>query len=94
MSKQGIFRSNRINYLVAFIMLSNRKEGLNVIVEITMEKVQRVAKEYDVTEDQMQELIMGINPFREDMEQKMESGVCEYDYTVNDDSGQILVDWS
>lgn len=62
-------------------------------VEITMEKTQRISKEFEVTIDQLEELKIGINPFEEEMEQEIESGDCSYDYTVNDEDGNTIVDW-
>lgn len=63
-------------------------------IEITMEKTQRISKEFEVTKDQLKELKIGINPFEEEMEQEIESGDCSYDYTVNDEDGNTIVDWS
>lgn len=63
-------------------------------VEITMEKTQRISKEFEVTKDQLEELKIGINPFEEEMEQEIESGDCSYDYTVNDEDGNTIVDWA
>lgn len=63
-------------------------------VEITMEKTQRISKEFEVTIDQLEELKIGINPFEEEMEQEIESGDCSYDYTVNDEDGNTIVDWA
>lgn len=63
-------------------------------IEITMEKTQRIAKEFDVTEEQLDDLKNGINPFKEEMEREMKSGDCEYDYAVNDADGNSIVDWN
>lgn len=63
-------------------------------IEITMEKTQRISKEFEVTKDQLEELKIGINPFEEEMEQEIESGDCSYDYTVNDEDGNTIVDWA
>lgn len=63
-------------------------------VEITMEKTIRMAKVFEVTEEQINELINGENPFYDEMEKELEQdGWVEYDYTVNDEEGNTLVDW-
>lgn len=62
-------------------------------IKITMKKIQRISKEFEVTKDQLEELKIGINPFEEEMEQEIESGECGYDYAVNDEDGNIIVDW-
>lgn len=62
-------------------------------VELTMEKTQRVSKVYDVTEEQLDFLKAGINPFKERMEQELEAGVCEYDFAACDVYGNTVVDW-
>ena len=63
-------------------------------IEITMEKTQRAAKEFNVTQKQLKSLKSGIDLFREEMEAEIESGDCEYDYAVNDADGRTIVDWS
>lgn len=63
-------------------------------IEITMEKTQRISKEFEVTKVQLEELKIGINPFEEEMEQEIESGDCSYDYAVNDEDGNTIVDWA
>lgn len=62
-------------------------------VEITMEKTQRINKVFEVTKDQFEELKIGINPFEEEMEKEIESGDCGYDYVVNDEDGNTIIDW-
>lgn len=61
-----------------------------------MEKTVRVAMEFDVTEEQFKLLENGENPFFDKMKKEIESGAgdIEYDYTVNDEYGNTLVDWS
>lgn len=70
----------------------NRRRKIKV--EITMEKTQRVAQEYDVTDEQLDDLKNGINPFKEEMEDEIESGDCDYDFAVADEDGNTIVDWS
>lgn len=62
-------------------------------VEITMEKTRRIAKEVDVTEEQLDQLRNGFNPFKKEMEKEIDLGDCEYDYAVNDENGNTVVDW-
>lgn len=63
-------------------------------IEITMEKRIRVSKEFEVTEDQLEELKMGENPFYDDLENELSSGSEEWDYSVCDEDGNTIVDWS
>ena len=65
-------------------------------VEITMEKTIRVAMEFDVTEEQLEDLKCGENPFYEQMEKEIESeaGNIEDDYAVNDIDGNEIVPWN
>lgn len=65
-----------------------------MIIEITMERTQRIAKVIDVKKEQLEELKRGVNPFHEDMEAELEFGNCEYDYAVQDEYGRTIVDWS
>ena len=62
-------------------------------VEITMEKIQRVSMEFEITENQLEQLRYGENPFYEQMEKEIESGFVEYDYAVCDDDGNEIVPW-
>ena len=65
-------------------------------VAITVEKTQRVAMEVEVTEEQLEQLKLGENPFYEDFEKELsnETGDIEYDYSVNDLDGNEIVSWS
>lgn len=65
-----------------------------MIIEITMEKTQRVAKEFEVTDEQLKQLKDGVNPFLNQLELELESGDCKYDYAVNDEEGRTLVNWN
>lgn len=64
-----------------------------MLVEITLEKTQRIAEVFDVTEEQVTQLENGINPFQDVMEEKLDSGNCEYDFAVADENGRTIVDW-
>lgn len=63
-------------------------------IEITMEKTMRIAMEFDATEEQIEDLKRGENPFYEQMEREVENGEVEYDYAVNDLEGNEIVPWS
>lgn len=63
-------------------------------VEITVEQTRRTSKVVEVTEDQLQELKGGINPFYMDMEKEIDNGNVEWDYTVNDLDGKEIVPWN
>ena len=63
-------------------------------VEITMEKTMRVAMEFDATEEQIEMLERGENPFAEEMEKELKNGDIEYDYaTVNQETGLDIKTW-
>ena len=66
-------------------------------VEITMEKILRVAMEFDATEEQIEMLECGENPFLDEMEKELEQehGYVEYDYAVVDvDTDKEIVPWN
>jgi len=63
-------------------------------VSITLEKTLRVCMDYDVTEEQLEQLKNGDNPFEEEMEKELETGCKSYDYTVCDEEGKTIIDWS
>ena len=63
-------------------------------VEITMEKTMRVAMEFDSTEEQIEMLERGENPFAEEMEKELKNGDIEYDYAaVNQETGLDIKTW-
>ena len=63
-------------------------------VEITMEKTMRVAMEFDATEEQIEMLERGENPFEEEMEKELKNGDIEYDYAaVNQETGLDIKTW-
>lgn len=63
-------------------------------IEITMEKTMRITMEFDATEEQIEDLKHGENPFYEQMKKEVENGEVEYDYAVNDLEGNEIVPWS
>ena len=63
-------------------------------VEITMEKTMRVAMEFDATEEQIEMLERGENPFAEEMEKELKNGDIEYDYAaINQETGLDIKTW-
>ena len=65
-----------------------------VKVEITMEKTIRVAMEFEATEEQIERLTRGENPFAEEMEKELKNGAIEYDYAaVNLDTNEDIMTW-
>lgn len=61
------------------------------IVEITLERTQRISNQVEVTKEQLQMLESGENPFQDELEKVLDE--FEYDYTVCDLEGNTLVDW-
>ena len=54
----------------------------------------RVAMEFDATEEQIEMLERGENPFWDEMEKELEHGNVEYDYAVVDvDTDEEIVPW-
>lgn len=62
-------------------------------IEITMEKSYRISKEFEATEEQIEMLSCGINPFQAELEAEIEDGTEEIDYAVCDENGETIVDW-
>lgn len=63
-------------------------------VEVTMEKTMRVAMEFDATDEQIEMLERGENPFVDEMEKELENGDIEYDYAaVNQETGLDIKTW-
>lgn len=63
-------------------------------VEVTMEKTMRVAMEFDATDEQVEMLERGENPFIDEMEKELENGDIEYDYAaVNQETGLDIKTW-
>lgn len=66
-------------------------------IKITFEKTTRISKEYDVPEEVLEEIKNGEMPFWDELTNTVdenESGCdLEYDYVVNDENGNTIVDW-
>lgn len=64
---------------------------------VTVEKTIRIAKYVDATEENLQRIEDGENPFFEDVKKELdeESGAdVEYDYAIyNEDTGKVMVNW-
>lgn len=59
-------------------------------------KIARICVERDVTEDELNKLKNGENPFQEEMEIELDAGHgdIENDYAVCDEEGRTIIDWS
>lgn len=66
-----------------------------VKIEITFEKTVRVCKEYEVSEETLEWIKNGEMPFWDEATRELDAneGNLEYDYAVNDDNGNTIVDW-
>lgn len=64
-------------------------------VEITFEKTFRVSDEFDVTEEELNDLRSGDIPYRifSQLEKTVLSGDIEYDYAVDDENGSNIISW-
>ena len=64
-------------------------------VEVTMEKIKRVSMEFDATDEQIEMLEDGINPFKNEMKKYLSlGGDIEYDFAaVNLDTGTDIKMW-
>lgn len=62
-------------------------------IEITLEETRRITAEFEVTEEQLEMLCNGDNIFAEEMLSELEYGYVEYDYTVHDMDGNVIVGW-
>ena len=63
-------------------------------IEITLERVQRVSETFLVTEEQLESLKKGENPFEEELLRQIGKGDEEIDWAVNDEDGRTIVDWN
>ncbi len=76
------------------ILFYYEKGNIMVEVEITLEKTMRVCDTFMVTDEQLESLRCGDNPFAEELEKLMpDDCYIEYDYAVNDMQGKTIVDW-
>lgn len=66
-----------------------------VKIGITFEKTVRVCKEYEVSEETLERIKNGDMPFWDEAARELDAneGSLEYDYAVNDDNGNTIVDW-
>ena len=63
-------------------------------VEVTMEKIMRVAMEFEATEEQIEMLETGENPFEDIMEKELKYGDIEYDFAAtNQETGLDIKTW-
>lgn len=67
---------------------------LLINVEITLEQRIRVCKDFKVTKYQLEELLLGINPFDEELKAELDSVYEECDYAVCDGDGNTIVPWN
>lgn len=64
------------------------------VIGITVEKTLRVYKELEATDEEIEQLEVGINPFEKEFsDEEMENGDIEWDYAVVDEDGRTIVDW-
>lgn len=64
------------------------------LIEITVEKRLRVCKEIEATEEEIESLSLGDNPFESEFsDEEMEHGDIEWDFAATDEDGRTIVDW-
>ena len=69
------------------------------LIEITVEKRLRVCKEIEATEEEIELLRRGENPFENEFsDEEMEHGNIEWDFAATDESAtdesdRIIIDW-
>lgn len=63
-------------------------------IEVTLEKTQRVCLEFNATEEELERLKNGDNPFQKQLEEELKNGDEYYDYAVNDGNGREIVPFS
>lgn len=66
-----------------------------MLVNITIEKIARICVERDVTEDELNKLKNGENPFQEEMEIELDAGhgEIENNYAICDEAGRTIADF-
>ena len=63
-------------------------------ISVTVEKTLRVYKEFEATDEEIEQLRRGINPFEKEFsDREMENGDIEWDFAVADEDGRTIVDW-
>ena len=69
-------------------------EPEKTLIEVTVEKRLRVCKEIEATEEEIESLRRGENPFESEFnDEEMEHGDIEWDFAVVDEDGRTIVDW-
>jgi hypothetical protein len=69
------------------------------LIEVTVEKRLRVCKEIEATEEEIEFLRRGENPFESEFsDEEMEHGDIEWDFAATDESAtdesdRIIIDW-
>ena len=64
------------------------------LIEVTVEKRLRVCKEIEATEEEIESLRRGENPFESEFSDgEMEYGDIEWDFAAVDEDGGTIVDW-
>lgn len=69
------------------------------LIEVTVEKRLRVCKEMEATEEEIEFLRRGENPFESEFsDEEMEHGDIEWDFAATDESAtdesdRIIIDW-
>lgn len=64
------------------------------VIGITVEKTLRVYKEIEATEEEIELLRRGDNPFESEFsDEEMEHGDIEWDFAAVDEDGGTIVDW-
>lgn len=64
------------------------------LIEVTVEKRLRVCKEIEATEEEIELLRRGDNPFESEFsDEEMEHGDIEWDFAATDESDRIIIDW-
>lgn len=69
------------------------------LIEVTVEKRLRVCKEIEATEEEIEFLRRGENPFESEFsDEEMEHGDIEWDFaaadeSATDESDRIIIDW-
>lgn len=63
-------------------------------IEVTLEKTQHVCLEFNATEEELERLKNGDNPFQKQLEEELKNGDEYYDYAVNDGNGREIVPFS
>lgn len=64
------------------------------LIEVTVEKRLRVCKEIEATEEEIELLRRGENPFEDEFSDgEMEYGDIEWDFAAADEYGRTIIGW-